>query len=262
MSASETGQLNVLLVQADLAWAAPQRNRDHLEALIDTQGGRADLVVFPETFTTGFLGDHASEPEAMNGETMSWMQSLARRHRAVICGSVALQDGGRRNRFLWVSPDGPVQFYDKKHLFSFGGEDQQYSAGQQQVTFTMGDWRIRPQVCYDIRFPVWCRNRNDYDLLLVVANWPATRIDAWTALLRARAIENQCYVVAVNRTGEDGKGIRYNGHSVVFEPTGKTLLESGEPEGVCLVALDLQQVRKLRRKYPFQDDADDFTLLA
>lgn len=261
MNLNLTNGLKLLLVQADLAWGAPQENRDLLAAMIESAATEADIVVLPETFTTGFLGDQQVECEGMTGETVQWMQALAKRHEAVVCGSAAIEDHGRRNRFLWVSPDGSVQHYDKKHLFSFGGEDRQYQAGESLVTFTLGNWRVRPQICYDIRFPVWCRNRQDYDLLLVVANWPAARIEAWSALLRARAIENQCYVAAVNRVGVDGKGIPYNGHSVVFNAMGEALHEPGELPGAGLVGLDLDALRTLREKFPFQDDADPFALL-
>lgn len=253
--------LKVLLVQADLAWGAPRENHEKLAEMIEPDASQADIVVLPETFTTGFLGDQHAECEDMAGPTVRWMQGLSNQHRAVVCGSCAIEDGGRRNRFLWVSPDGSVQFYDKKHLFSFGGEDRQYRAGLDQVTFRLGDWQIRPQVCYDIRFPVWCRNRQDYDLLMVVANWPAARIAAWTALLRARAIENQCYVVAVNRVGEDGKGIAYNGHSVVFNAQGEALYDPGAAHGTGLVEIDLGQLRALRERFPFQADADPFNLI-
>jgi predicted amidohydrolase len=173
---------------------------------------------------------------------------------------VVIGDGGRYNRLLWVEPGGQVRHYDKRHLFAPGGEDRRYSAGTERRVFNYPGWRVCPQICYDIRFPVWCRSRGDYDLLLVVANWPSARAGAWCSLLQARAIENQCYVVAVNRVGEDGHGKRYPGGSVVFDPMGEALLELGDSEGLGAQALDLERVAAVREQLPFQRDADDFEL--
>lgn len=258
----ERDKAGFLLVQADLRWADAGRNRAHLQSLIEPQAATADVIVLPETFSTGFLGDHGNEAEPMDGPTVQWMAEQAERHGAVITGSLAIEDDGRRNRLLWVEPGGRISHYDKKHLFSYGGEDQRYAAGKEQVVIQYRGWRIRPLICYDIRFPVWCRHRGDYDMLLVVANWPSARVSAWTALLRARAIENQCYVVAVNRVGRDGNGLPYNGHSVVFDPFGEALAELGEEESTALVALDSGHVRQVREKLPFQADGDGFSLIA
>jgi predicted amidohydrolase len=252
-------QLHALLVQASLKWQRPADNRAHLDELLAGQSGPTGLVVLPETFTTGFLGDEG-EAETMNGPTVAWMQAWAERLDAVITGSVVIGDGGRYNRLLWVEPGGQVRHYDKRHLFAPGGEDRRYSAGTERRVFNYRGWRVCPQVCYDIRFPVWCRSRGDYDLLLVVANWPSARAGAWRSLLQARAIENQCYVVAVNRVGEDGHGKRYPGGSVVFDPMGEALLELGDSEGLGAQALGLERVAAVREQLPFQRDADDFEL--
>ncbi|MGA9573209.1 MAG: nitrilase-related carbon-nitrogen hydrolase, partial [Lysobacterales bacterium] len=169
-------KLNCLLVQSQLFWADADANRRQLEAIVRDSGSGCDLVVFPETFTSGFLGDAEAEPETMEGATVAWMKSLAAEFGCVLCGSVAIATGeGRVNRFLWVQPDGGLHYYDKRHLFSFGGEDKRYVAGKERKVFAYSGWRICAQVCYDLRFPAWCRNRDDYDLLIFVANWPEPR---------------------------------------------------------------------------------------
>jgi predicted amidohydrolase len=253
--------LSLLLVQAQLRWEAPQSNRQHLAELIGGQRQGVDLIVLPETFTTGFLGDLQSPAESMDGPTLAWMHELARDSEAGICGSAVISDqAGRYNRFLFVSPDGDVIHYDKKHLFAHGGEDKRYRAGQRRVVFEWRGWRICPQVCYDLRFPVWCRNRNDYDLLLFVANWPEKRIDAWDALLKARAIENQSFVAAVNRVGEDGHGNRYPGHSAVYDALGQASVLLDGQEQCRFVSLEINQLQKIRRGLPFHQDADRFRL--
>lgn len=253
--------IRCLLIQSQLFWADAAANRQQLETVARNQGAGCGLIIFPETFTSGFLGDARAEPETMQGETVAWMKAMARELGSVICGSVAITvDGGRANRFLWVRPDGELEFYDKRHLFTYGGEDKRYIAGIERKIFHYRGWRICPQICYDLRFPVWCRNRNDYDVLLFVANWPEPRTAAWTALLRARAIENQCYVIGVNRAGKDGRGLQYSGGSAIFDPLGETVLDLGSGERSGSAIIDMDQVRSLRRLLPFQQDADDFTL--
>ena len=253
--------LRCLLIQSQLFWADAAANRRQLEEQVRRQAIGCDLAVFPETFTSGFLGDIESGAEPMEGETLHWMKSLAAELNMVLCGSAAIATTrGTVNRFLWVQPDAQVQFYDKRHLFSHGGEDRRYVAGTERKVFNYRGWRICPQVCYDLRFPVWCRNQDDYDLLLFVANWPHTRSIAWTTLLKARAIENQCYVIGVNRSGRDPRGLKYNGGSAVYDPLGETCLDLGEEENSGSVLLDLDKVRSTRRLLPFQRDADDFTI--
>lgn len=254
--------MRCLLVQSGLFWADAAANRQKLETIVRKSGGQCDLVVFPETFTSGFLGDTRDNLEAMDGVTLKWMKTLSSEMDCVLCGSVAIAaDSGTVNRLLWVQPDGSVQFYDKHHLFAFGGENERYVAGMERKVIHYRGWRVCLQVCYDLRFPVWCRNRGDYDALLFVANWPEPRTPAWTALLRARAIENQCYVIGVNRSGSDPRGMEYAGASAVYDPLGDAVLELGQNEAAESVSIDLNRVGEIRSQLPFQQDADDFELM-
>ncbi len=254
--------LNALLVQAQLRWRDPARNREHLEGLIDAAAEGCDLAILPETFTTGFLGDSDLPEEGMDGPTVRWMQKLAARHGCALAGSAVITEGGQRfNRLLFVTVDGSVRHYDKRHLFAFAGEDRRYTAGRERVIVDFHGWRINPQVCYDLRFPAWCRCRDDYDLMLLVANWPTRRVRHWNALLEARAIENQSWVIGVNRVGEDGKGFQYPGSSVVHDPLGVCVAQLGETETCRVVQLDLPSVARIRKELPFQADADAFSLL-
>ena len=253
--------LKCLLVQTGLFWADAAANRQKLEAIVRAEGKDCDIAVFPETFTSGFLGDSRDNLERMNGPTLDWMKQLSSELDCVLCGSMAIGiEPGTVNRFLWVQPDGVVQFYDKHHLFSYAGEDKRYVAGTERKIFNYRGWRICPQVCYDLRFPAWCRNRGDYDALIFVANWPEPRTPAWTALLKARAIENQCYVIGVNRSGSDPRGMIYTGASVVIDPLGEVVLDLGGNEAAGMVGIDLQEVEEIRRKLPFQQDSDQFEI--
>lgn len=253
--------MQLLMVQARLRWKDPAANRDHLAQLLAAAPAPFDLALFPETFTTGFLGDTDLPEEDMNGATVQWMQSMARQHGAAMAGSVVIVEQGKRyNRFILVTPEGAVEHYDKRHLFAFGGENTRYVAGRKRLLWTWRDWRINPQVCYDLRFPVWCRGLDDFDLQLFVANWPEKRVAHWMALLRARAIENQAFVVGINRVGADGNGLAYPGRSQAYDPLGNCLADLQDMEQTLAVSLDLQQVADTRRQFPFQADADEFTL--
>jgi omega-amidase len=254
-------KLNALLVQARLRWKEPAENREHLESLIADKAAGAELVVLPETFTTGFLGDADLPVEDMNGPTVRWMISTAQRFDCAVAGSAVITEQGRRfNRMVFVTPDGVAGQYDKRHLFAFGGENKHYEAGTERVILAHRGWRINLQVCYDLRFPVWCRNRDDYDLMLLVANWPSRRVRHWSALLEARAIENQCWVVGVNRVGRDGNGLEYPGRSVVHDPLGTCVADLQAEEGARLVEMDLAKVAETQEMFPFLADADAFTL--
>ena len=253
--------LNALLVQAQLGWKDPSRNREHLQSLLAKAEAPFDLAVFPETFTTGFLGDGDLPDEDMGGPTVAWMREMANAHQSAITGSaVIVEDGQRYNRMIFVTPEGSVSTYDKRHLFAFGGENRRYTAGEDRVIVDYRGWRINLQVCYDLRFPAWCRNRDDYDLMLLVANWPAKRVHHWSVLLEARAIENQSWVVGVNRVGDDGNGLHYPGRSVVYDPMGAKVAELGEQEVCHPVRMDRARVADTRGQFPFQQDADRFRI--
>lgn len=253
--------LKTLLVQAALDWRDPSANRRHMAELLSAAEAPFDLAVLPETFTTGFLGDNSVADEDMDGPTVAWMVERCQQHDCALAGSVVITDNGKRfNRMILAGPEGVLATYDKRHLFSYGGEDRRYSAGNRRVIVPFKGWRINLQVCYDLRFPAWCRNHNDYDLMLLVANWPRKRVAHWLALLRARAIENQCWVVGVNRVGEDGNGLVYPGASVVYDPMGETRAELGEQEACHRLELDARELLSVRERFPFLQDADAFDL--
>ena len=251
-------KLRIALVQADPVWHDPAANRERLERLIETIETPVDLVVLPEMFSTGFTMCSEAMAETMDGETVAWLRAQAARRGITITGSVVIEDGQRFNRHLWMPPNGRETVYDKRHLFRMAGEHEHYAPGMTRVVVEMGPWRIRLCVCYDLRFPVWLRARKDYDVLLCVANWPAARQSAWTALLCARAIENQCYAVGVNRVGVDGNGVVYRGGSAVFDGEGAALAEAGDTPGILSATLDLDALREYRERFPAWRDADTF----
>ena len=253
--------LKTLLVQARIRWKDPAENRAHLQSLVEQSAEDFELVVFPETFTTGFLGDSDQPEEDMDGPTVKWMHAIAAGNDIAVAGSIVIMENGQRyNRLVFVTPEGRVEQYDKRHLFAFGGENKRYTAGESRVVVSYRGWRICLQICYDLRFPAWCRNRNDYDLMLLVANWPARRLHHWLSLLEARAIENQAWVIGLNRVGKDGNGLQYPGRSVVFDPLGATTADLGDQECTQIVTLDLELVSQARTDFPFQNDADSFEI--
>lgn len=255
-------RLKTLLVQARLGWKDPAANREHLHSLLSACTENFDLAVLPETFTTGFLGDGDLPEEGMDGTTVAWMQTMCREYDCALSGSLVISENGKRyNRMIFMTPEGIAATYDKRHLFSYGGEDKSYTAGSDRIVFEYRGWRINLQVCYDLRFPAWCRNHNDYDLMLLVANWPSKRVNHWSTLLQARAIENQAWVVGVNRVGKDGNGFRYPGCSVVHDPLGETLAHLGDEECCHLVEMDLERVTETRSTFPFLADADQIKVL-
>lgn len=252
--------LNVTLVQQALAWQDAGANRARFAELLAPLAGRTDLVVLPEMFTTGFSMRAAGLAEDMAGPTVEWLRTTAARLGAVVTGSLIVDDDGYRNRLLWARPDGTLAAYDKRHLFRMAREHEHYAAGGTRVVVELRGWRVLPLVCYDLRFPVWSRNRADYDLALYVANWPAVRRYAWSTLLRARAIENLCYVVGVNRVGTDGAGIEYAGDSAALDPLGQPLAELGAAPAVTQVTLSAEALADHRRRFPAHLDADAFRL--
>jgi omega-amidase len=253
--------LTVTIAQADLHWHAAAANRDMFENMLDGLGAESDLIVLPEMFTTGFTMDAAAMAERMDGETVHWMTSISARANASVCGSLIIhEDGQYFNRFICVHPSGDLITYDKRHLFRLANEQDHYSAGKDLVTFEINGWRICPMVCYDLRFPVWSRNADSYDLLLYVANWPGRRHLAWQTLLRARAIENLSYVAGVNRSGTDGNDIPYAGGSAIIDYLGQDLANSGDKAGLASANLDRETLQTFRQRFAFHKDADEFKL--
>lgn len=252
--------MKLLLLQTDIAWNDREANLLKAADMI-ASSPRADLVILPEMFTTGFATQPAGIAES-DGETLCWMQAQAAATGAAIAGSVATEDDGRYyNRFFFVRPDGSYDKYDKRHLFSFAGEDREYTAGNERVVVEWRGFRILPQVCYDLRFPVFTRNRNDYDMIIYSANWPGVRIDVWNTLTKARAIENLSFVAAVNRVGRDAYGKEHPGRTHMLDYMGRTITgaETDSPEAV-FVEIDKQPLDAFRQKFPALSDADSFDL--
>ncbi|GAB2493059.1 amidohydrolase [Arenimonas alkanexedens] len=257
-------------MQGATVWHDPAANRAMYGELMAPLAGVTDLVLLPETFTSGFSNEALATAEGMDGPTVTWMREQAARLGAVVTGSVQLRVGeGVYNRMLWATADGELHTYDKRHLFRMAREHERYAAGRDRLTVELKGWRVCPLVCYDLRFPVFVRNRFgveapgqfDYDLLLFVANWPSPRRYAWQTLLRARAIENLCYVAAVNRSGSDGNGIRYAGDSAALDFLGQPQLEFGEGVHVGTTTFSAQALAAHRERFPAQLDADRFELL-
>ncbi|WP_192348401.1 amidohydrolase [Algoriphagus sp. Y33] len=257
-------QLTIALVQTDLHWKDKVANLAMLEEKLWGVEEGVDLIILPEMFPTGFSMDAAELAEPMNLTVCKWMRQIAEQKNTTITGSAIINvDGKFYNRLLWVSPDGMIQHYDKRHLFRMAEEGKSFTAGERLPVFTLQGWKICPQVCYDLRFPVWSRNRMiggelAYDLIFYIASWPAARVSAWDALLPARAIENLSYSIGVNRVAEDGNGIAYNGHSAVYDFKGNQLSFLGESEKITLVTLEMEALDGYREKFPAWMDADDF----
>ncbi|MDX2002828.1 MAG: amidohydrolase [Chitinophagales bacterium] len=251
--------LTVTLVQADLLWENIEGNHQRIEQLLSNTG-QTDLVVLPETFATGFtMNTHISE--TMDGASITWMRRMAKEKDSVITGSLIIKENGNVfNRLIWMRPDGSHEQYDKRHRFGLGGEQESFTAGKGRVIVELKGWRICPIICYDLRFPVWCRNQNDYDTLLVVANWPEKRSYAWKQLLIARAIENQAYVVAANRVGNDGIGISCVGDSRIIDPMGEILFMNKGQQIVHTALLSASYLQETRSKLPFLNDRDSFEI--
>lgn len=254
-------ECKVTLVQAPLVWEDAKANRLAFEERLLHLQEMTDIIVLPEMFTTGFTMNAEPLAEPMEGPTLAWMQKIAAQKEAIVTGSMIIQEKGHYyNRLLWVEHDGRYQYYDKRHLFTLANEQDHYSPGKDQPVFQWKEWRIFPQICYDLRFPVWARNTMNYDIYLNVANWPQKRAYAWQTLLRARAIENQCFVVAVNRVGNDGKGHYHQGDSVVLDPLGKPVVNLEDRETIKTVTLRHKDLAAIREKLPFLNDRDAFTL--
>lgn len=253
--------LDVTIMQADLNWHDAGRNRDLFTAEIGKIGRSTDLIVLPEMFTTGFSMDAPALAESMDGPTVDWMRATASAVNAAVCGSLIIVENDRYyNRFVCLMPDGTTTTYDKRHLFRLADEHSHYTQGNELATFQLNGFRVCPMICYDLRFPVWSRNRDQYDLLLYVANWPSARHNAWTTLLRARAIENLAYLAGVNRVGLDGNDLPYAGGSAIVDFLGNDLADLGDQPGMATATLDLDALQAFRKRFAFHMDADAFTL--
>jgi omega-amidase len=253
--------MRVVLIQSVIIWEDPQANRTYFEAEINTISAAVDLIVLPEMFSTGFTMNPSAIAETMQGETVLWMQSLSKAKNAAITGSVVIKESANYyNRMLFVFPSGEIQHYDKRHLFTLAGEDKVYTKGTQKLIIDYLGWKICPFVCYDLRFPVFSRNTDDYDLLIYVASWPKTRINAWDTLIKARAIENMSYAIGVNRVGEDDNGYEYTGHSQLVDYLGEYLIEPTEEEGILIATLDKSKMLEVRKKLDFLSDKDIFEI--
>ena len=254
--------MKVALVQLPLVWEDPKSNRVNIEQKINAIESGTDLIVLPEMFTTGFTMHPEAVAETMEGKTVLWMQSLAKAKNAAITGSlVIIENGNYYNRLLFVFPSGDIQFYNKRHLFTLAGEDQSYTNGTQKLIVEYKGWKICPLICYDLRFPVFSRNTENYDLLIYVANWPKTRINAWDTLLKARAIENMSYTIGVNRLGIDNNNLEYVGHSQLTDYLGNSVIEPQKEEGVFIAEIDKNTLLETIIKLDFLMDQDHFKLL-
>jgi len=255
--------LTVSIVQSELHWHDAARNRARFARAIESMDEPGDLIVLPEMFTSGFTMDAPNNAEKTGGESIAWMREMARAANASICGSLIIEDEGRYyNRFVHMPVDGAPDYYDKRHLFRLADEQHHYSPGSEHTMFVINGFRICPMICYDLRFPVWSRNRNNngYDLLLYVANWPSRRHFAWETLLRARAIENLSYVAGVNRTGVDGNEVPYIGGSCIVDFLGADLANLRDKSGIASAVLDMQLLQDFRERFAFHKDADDFEI--
>ena len=255
-------ELNIVGIQADLSWENPAENRAFFEEQINSLSENTDLVVLPEMFTTGFTMNPEKVAEKMNGETISWMQKMASKKQVAITGSLVIEDDNNYyNRLVFVHPSGEIETYDKRHSFTLAGEDKVYNSGDKILIVNYKGWRICPLICYDLRFPVWARNTENYDLLIFMANWPVTRIKAWDTLLKARAIENMSYTVGINRTGKDANNYEYSGNSLLIDYLGEELAALPKNEvGILKATLVKSDQKKIREKLGFLNDKDSFKI--
>ncbi len=252
--------MKIALLQSDLMWHNPAANRSNFAKMIDQMAEDVELVLLPEMFTTGFTMNPKDVAETMHGDTINWMTTIAAEKNIAIGGSMVIVENDKYyNRFVWINPDGGLHKYDKRHLFNLAGEGDAYLCGNEKSIVSYKGLRFCLNICYDLRFPAWSRNKEDFDCLIYVASWPSTRILHWQTLLRARAIENQCYVLAVNRLGVDENNFQYNGHSTAISYDGSTLIESADP-GILYAQIDKSAMNQYKEKLPFFRDADQIEI--
>ena len=256
-------ELNVVGIQADLVWENPQENLDFFEVQINSLPSKTDLVVLPEMFTTGFTMHPKKVRETMNGKSVLWMQKMATKHQIAITGSLVIEDEKKfYNRLVFVHPSGKIETYNKRHSFTLAGENKVYTSGNEKLIIDYKGWKICPLICYDLRFPVWARNTENYDLLIYMANWPVKRIKAWDALLKARAIENMSYVIGVNRTGLDANDYEYSGNSLIVDYLGEVLSSLDLYKiGIISAKIDKSNQEKTRQSLGFLNDKDSFSIV-
>lgn len=257
--------LAITFIQTALHWENAEANLRMFEQKIKSIPGKTELVILPEMFTTGFSMQPEKLAEPMDGKAIQWMTDMAQKQNIILTGSLIIAENGNYyNRLIWVLPNGHIGYYDKRHLFAYGGESEHYRAGNKKLIASVNGWKICPVICYDLRFPVWTRQdpdeRKHYDLLICTANWPDSRIKAWDTLLQARAIENQTYVAGVNCTGQGGNEIIYSGHSTVIDPLGNIIVKKENEEAVVTCILYKKEIEQMRKDFPFLKDADRFKL--
>jgi omega-amidase len=255
--------LKITTFQAYLFWENIDKNLQNLGLRLSAIREKTDLIILPEMFSTGFSMNPEKLAEEMGGKTMQWMQTQANKFGCVITGTIIIREDGKYyNRLIWMRPDGTYETYDKRHLFAFADEDKHYTAGNKKLIVELNGWKICPVICYDLRFPVWLRNKDaDYDMLLVLANWPERRSLHWRTLIPARAVENQSYVVAVNRVGHDGNETYHSGDSMCIDPNGKVVYYKPNDEDLYTFSVNLEEVQNSRRRHPFLQDADQFEII-
>jgi omega-amidase len=254
--------LRVAVFQFDLAWENPEVNRTKIDEWLQKANRKMDVVFLPEMFTTGFSMNVAELAESMDGETITWMKAKCAEHQIALCGSLIIKENEQFfNRLVFVKPSGETQYYDKHHLFTMADEESHFKPGMERLIVAYKGWRICPLICYDLRFPVWARNRNEYDILVYSANWPESRTEVWNTLLKARAIENQSYVVGANRVGVDGSNILYSGNSQLIDPKGSVLSAIADHhKGIVYAGFSYRELTEFRKKFPVLDDADQFVI--
>lgn len=254
--------LRVAVFQFDLAWENPEANRTKIDEWLQKANRKMDVVFLPEMFSTGFSMNATELAEPMDGETIVWMKAKCAEHQLALCGSLIIKENNQfYNRLVFVEPSGEIQHYDKHHLFTMADEESHFQSGMERLIVNYQGWRICPLICYDLRFPVWARNRNEYDVLVYSANWPESRTEVWNTLLKARAIENQSYVVGANRVGVDGSKILYSGNSQLIDPKGSVLSAIADHhKGIVYAGFSYRELMEYRKKFPVLDDADQFVI--
>ena len=261
--------LTISTIQTNLHWENKTANLQMLEEKVNELYQKTEIVVLPEMFNSGFSMNAAMLAEKMDGTTVQWMRKLSVENRVILTGSLIIEEENKfYNRLIWMMPNGEYGYYDKRHLFAYSGEDKDFSSGNKRLITSVKGWKLNMMVCYDLRFPVWARqstpkdekNLYEYDVLIYVANWPERRSHAWKTLLCARAIENQCYVIGVNRVGSDGNDIRYSGNSLVIDPLGEVLYHMADEEDIFTITLQKERLDEVRAKFPFLKDGDEFVI--